>query len=119
MQTLSLLLDTDLWDIQLDDKGNLAITGNPYACAQDVATACSTFRGECIYNVNAGLPYRQSILGFNPGTGAVQNWLQNEALRLPYIAQASATIIQDNTVRAASGVIVVVDTNGISSTINL
>ena len=114
MITTSLYLDPDSWDIALDEKGNIATVGNPYACAQDVATACSTFRGECIYNTNAGLPYRQSILGFNPGTGMIQNWLQKEALRLPYIAQAAATIVQDNGERSASGVIVTVDTNGLS-----
>lgn len=47
MQSRSLLLDTGTWDIVLDDTGNLAITDNPHAVAQDVACACSTFLGEC------------------------------------------------------------------------
>lgn len=119
MITLSLKLDTDTWDIGLDDKGNLQTVTNPYACAQDVATACSTFRGECIYNTAAGIPYYEKILGFNPGTGAVQTYLENEALRLSYIAQASATVINNNGTRASTGVIVTVDTNGTESTVNL
>ncbi|THD51299.1 hypothetical protein ERD95_09030 [Enterobacteriaceae bacterium ML5] len=119
MITLSLMLDINTWDIGLDDKGNLQTVGNPYACAQDVATACSTFRGECIYNISAGIPYYENILGYNPGTGAVQTYLENEALRLPYIAQASATVINDSGTRASTGVIVTVDTNGIENTVNL
>ncbi|WJV53212.1 hypothetical protein PCO85_18845 [Prodigiosinella aquatilis] len=43
MITLSLMLDTESWDIGLDDRNNLQTVGNPYACSQDVATACSTF----------------------------------------------------------------------------
>lgn len=119
MITLSLMLDTDSWDIGLDDRDNLQTVGNPYACAQDVATACSTILGECIYNKDAGIPYYEKILGFNPGSGAVQSYLENEALRLPYIAQASATVINDSGTRASTGVIVTVDTNGIQNTVNL
>lgn len=121
MQTCSLRLNTDTWDIQLDAKGNIDIASNPYACAQDVATACSTFRGECIYDTSIGVPYQDKILGFNPSSGTVQTWLQNEALRLPYIAQAQAqaTVINNSQTRATSGVIVVVDTNGTESTVNL
>ncbi|WP_414454302.1 hypothetical protein [Enterobacter roggenkampii] len=119
MQTRSLLLNPETWDIGLDDSNNFAIAENPYACTQDVATACSTFRGECIYDTTIGLPYKDSILGFNPSSGTVQTWLQNEALRLPIIAQAQATIINNSSSRISSGVITVVDTNGTQSTVTL
>ncbi|WP_350305432.1 hypothetical protein [Photorhabdus viridis] len=49
MQTRSFLLDTESWDLTLDDSGNIAITDNPYSVAQDVACACST------YLVSAGM----------------------------------------------------------------
>lgn len=117
--TASLYLDPDSWDIDLDDKGNIRVVGNPYACAQDVATACSTLRGECIYNTSAGIPYYENIMGVQPGAGAVQSYLENEAMRLPYIAQASATVINDSGARASTGVIVVVDTNGTEYTVNM
>ncbi|MCG3462739.1 hypothetical protein L7G72_12900 [Xenorhabdus bovienii] len=68
MQTCSLLLNADEWDVMLDDLGNLAITQNPYAVAQDVACACSTFLGECWYDTTLGIPYYQRILGHWPGT---------------------------------------------------
>lgn len=119
MINTTLLLDTDSWDITLDDKGNLATVENPYSCAQDVATACSVFLGENIYDSTIGVPYTDKILGFNPGTGAVQSWMEEQALRLDYISQASATIINDSATRACTGVIVVVDTNGTSSTVNM
>lgn len=118
MKTSSLYLNPDTWDIGLDGRNNIATVGNPYACAQDVATACSTFLGECIYQTGIGVPYNEKILGQNPGTGSVQTWLENEALRLPYIVDASATIVTGEE-RVATGVVVVVDQNGIESTINL
>lgn len=117
--TSSLYLNPDAWDITLDDTGNLSVVENPYACAQDVATACSAFRGECIYDINIGVPYYPTILGKNPGTGVVQSALETEALRLPYIATADATVVVKRSDRECSGVIVVTDTNGISSTVNL
>lgn len=49
MKTTSLLLDVNTWDLVVDDLGNIATVDNPYACAQDVATACLAIRGECIY----------------------------------------------------------------------
>lgn len=118
MKTRSLYLNPETWDIGLDALNNLAIVGNPYACAQDAATACSTFRGECIYQLDVGVPYNEQILGQNPGTGRIQTWLENEALSLPHIVNASATVVTGEA-RAATGVIVIVDQNGIQSTVNL
>ncbi|WP_391529666.1 hypothetical protein [Photorhabdus akhurstii] len=52
MQTRSLLLDTESWDLTLDDSGNIAITDNPYSVAQDVACACSTpTNGNTIHSI--------------------------------------------------------------------
>ncbi|KMK23089.1 hypothetical protein ABW11_20990 [Pluralibacter gergoviae] len=118
MKTRSLYLNPDTWDIELNSSNNLSTVGNPYACAQDVATACSAFRGECIYQTGIGVPYNEKILGQNPGTGSVQTWLENEALRLPYIADARATIVAGEA-RVATGVIVITDRNGTESTLNL
>lgn len=117
--TSSLYLNPDTWDIELDDTGNIAVVENPYACAQDVATACSAFRGECIYDVNIGVPYYPAIIGKNPGSGVVQSALETEALRLPYIATADATVVTNRAERVCGGVIVVTDTNGLSRTVNL
>lgn len=119
MINTTLLLDPETWDIGLDAKGNIATVQNPYSCAQDAATACALFQGENFYDVTIGIPYSTNVLGEHPGIGAIQTWLENEALRLPYIRQASAIIFTDDTNRTASGEINVVDTNGIKSTINL
>ncbi|WP_275347686.1 hypothetical protein [Xenorhabdus bovienii] len=93
MQTCSLLLNADEWDVMLDDLGNLAITQNPYAVAQDVACACSTFLGECWYDTTLGIPYYQRILGRWPGTQLINAKMEQEALKLPYVQSASCTAV--------------------------
>jgi len=110
MQMRSLLLDTDTWDITLDEKGNLAVTDNPYAVAQDVACACSVFLGECWYDTTLGIPYYERILGHWPGTQLINVKLQQEALKLPYVQSAVCTTVSDNN-RGISGVMALTDTN--------
>ncbi|PNK89137.1 hypothetical protein [Serratia odorifera] len=110
MQTRSLLLDTNTWDLVLDDKGNIAVTDNPYAVAQDVACACSTFLGECWYDTTLGIPYYPRILGHWPGTQLINTKMQQEALKLPYVSSATCTAAADGD-RKISGVMTITDTN--------
>lgn len=116
MKTTSLLLDVNTWDLVVDDLGNIATVDNPYACAQDVATACLAIRGECIYEKDTGVPYKE-LLNVPSSPFRIAAALQAEALSLPYITQAVATLANDKATRKVSGVIAVVDTNGVASTI--
>ena len=118
MLTKSIQLDTDKWDITLDDSGNLAQTENPYAVAQDVACACKTFLGEAWYDTTLGIPYYQRILGHWPGTQLVNIKLQAEALKLDYVQTATCTTVIGKQDRIASGVMTITDTNYNQSTIN-
>lgn len=117
MLTKSLLLNTDTWDLQLDDFGNIAQTENPYAVAQDVATTCSTFAGEVWYDTALGLPYYERILGHWPGTQYVNTKMQTEAKKLPYVQSATCTIIIGQSDRIGNGVMTIVDTNNDESTV--
>ena len=118
MKTTSLLLDVDTWDLTVDELGNIATVDNPYACAQDVATACLAIRGECIYEKDTGVNYKD-LLNVKASTGAMAAALQVEALRMNYIAQAEATLVNDRDTRRATGFITTVDTNGLISKIAL
>lgn len=118
MKTTSLLLDPETWDLVVDDLGNIATVDNPYACAQDAATACLAIRGECINEKDTGVNYKE-LLNVKASTGAMAAALQIEALRMDYIAQAEATLVNDRNTRRTSGVIAIVDTNGLISNIAL
>lgn len=78
MQTL--LLDLDTWDLCTDATGNLAVASDPYSVAQDVASACRVFVGDCWYNQGAGVPYFQSVLGKRPPLPLLKQWLVEQAL---------------------------------------
>lgn len=102
----------------LDGNGNLAVTDNPYAVAQDVACACSTFLGECWYDDTLGIPYYSRILGHWPGTQLINVKMQQEALKLPYVLSAVCTAVS-NGERAITGVITLTDSNNEQSTVTL
>lgn len=119
MLTRSLLLETEKWDLTLDDSGNIAITANPYAVAQDVACSCSTFLGEAWYDTTLGLPYYQRILGHWPGTQLINTKMASEAKKLPYVSSAFCTVSIGNNDRLASGVMTITDTNFTQSSIQL
>ncbi len=95
MLTKSLLL-TDQWDITLDDTGSMAITANPYAVAQDVACACSTFLGEAWYDTSLGIPYYERILGHWPGTQLINTKMTTEAKSSRMSRQHSAPLRWQN-----------------------
>lgn len=117
MLTKSLLLNVEKWDISLDDSGNIGITSNPYAVAQDAACACSTFLGECWYDTTLGIPYYERILGKWPGTQLIATKMATEAKKLPYVQSAFCTVTVGKVSRAASGVMTLTDTNNITSNI--
>lgn len=117
MLTKSFKLVTDRWDISLDDTGSIAITSNPYAVAQDVACACSTFLGEAWYDTTLGIPYYERILGHWPGTQLINTKMATEAKKLPYVQSAFCTTTVGKVDRLASGVMTITDTDNIQTTI--
>ncbi|GJD63744.1 hypothetical protein [Methylobacterium frigidaeris] len=86
----SLLLDTVAWDLALDTAGNIAVASNPYAMAQDAATAIRTYQGEVYYNTADGVPYRDQILGQQVPLSLVRAYLEAAALTVPGVVQAQA-----------------------------
>lgn len=86
----SLLLDTQTWDLCQDTSGNIACASNPYAMAQDAATAIRTWRGDVYYDTTAGIPYRDQILGQQVPLSLVRSYLETEALTVPGVVQARA-----------------------------
>ena len=59
-------LDPVSWDLVLDSSGNIALATEPWAVAQDVASALRTFLGEVYYDTSLGVPYWQQVLGVFP-----------------------------------------------------
>ena len=105
-------LDTSTWDLMLDGSGNLAIADESYSVAQDVASACLVFSGECYYDNTLGIPWKSEVLGKRPSPGFIQQKMQEEALKLPIVDNAVAAVFFDRVTRSTRGTIRVTDING-------
>ena len=87
----TLLLDRTAWDLVLDSNGNIALASEPYSTAQDVASACMTFLGECWYDTTVGVPFWQ-ILGQMPPLAFIRQQFENAAMSVPLVATAVCTL---------------------------
>jgi len=113
----TLLLDRTAWDLVLDASGNIAMASNPYAIAQDVASAVRLFLGELYYDTTKGVPYWQQILGQLPPTGLVQANLEAAALTVPGVVSATVTLTSF-TDRMLSGQVAVTLEDGMTQTVS-
>lgn len=105
-------LDVSTWDLALDGSGNIAIAEDSYAVAQDVASACLVFSGECFYDTTLGIPWKKDVLGKRPTPGFIAQKMQAEALKLPVVDKALANVFFDRSTRRMRGTIRVTDKNG-------
>lgn len=108
----TLQLDTETWDLTLDGNGNLAIANDEYATAQDVASACLVFSGECYYDNTLGIPWKTDVLGKRPSAGFIAQKMQAEAKKLPIVKDAKAVVFFDRKTRTTRGTIRVTDIDG-------
>jgi hypothetical protein len=79
----TMLLDQTVWDLVADASGNIALATDPYAIAQNVASACQTFLGECWYNTLNGVPYWEQIFGQSPPLSLIKAELVTASLTVP------------------------------------
>ena len=115
MNTLCLARDT--WDLFLDASGNIAMASDPYARAQDVASAVRVFLGECWYDVTLGLPYLPTIM--NTDLPPIYPPLvKKTALTVPGVVKAQCYITGFKD-RALSGFVQFTDVNGVTQNVAL
>lgn len=88
----TLLLNRDGWDLCIDAEGDIALASEPYSITQDVASICRLFLGELWYDTSRGISYFQQILGQAISLTYIKSALQNAALTVPGVLQATAYI---------------------------
>jgi hypothetical protein len=113
----TLFLDPAVWDLTLDANNNIAVAPEPYALAQDAASAIKTFLGEVYWNTSIGVPYLQQIFGFNPPLALLKQYLVQAALSAsPNIASAQVFLSSlDPATRILSGQVQLVSVKGQTS----
>ena len=114
----SLLLNKITWDLTLDTSGNIATTTDPYAMAQDVATACRLFDLELWYDTTKGIPYFDEILGERPPAALVRARLVKAAMSVPGVVSARAYIDKIEN-RILTGRVQFTDITGLENSVTL
>jgi len=112
----TLLLNPGTWDLMIDADGNIAMAAEPYANAQDVASAVRLFQGELYYDTEKGMPYFTNVLGVNTPIQSIQALFEKSAKTVPDIVQAKCTIQQDGN-RKLLGSLQVINTAGQASNV--
>lgn len=113
----TLLLDRTAWDLVLDANANIALAGEPYSLAQDVASAVKLFLGELYYDTSQGIPYWTEVLGYLPPVSLLTQLIETQALTVPLVVAASCTITSFNA-NVVGGQITFTDEDGETTTIN-
>jgi len=108
----TLYLEPTAWDFVLDSSANIALASEPYALAQDAASAIRTFLGECWYDTTLGVPYWQQILGkFPVPLELIRAECVAAALTVPDVASA-VVFFSALTNRQLSGQVQITSTSG-------
>lgn len=110
----TLLLDVATWDLCLDASNNIAMATNPYAIAQDAASAIRTFSGELWYDTTQGVPYWDRILGQFPPLEFMRAQFVAAALTVPETI-AAVCYFSDVVGRQLSGQVQVTNVFGVLS----
>lgn len=101
----TILLSPRTWDLLLDASANIAMASDPYAVAQDVASACLVIQGELVYNTSQGIPYFNEVMGAPP-LPLLEAYFNNAARTVPTVV-ASETRITNNVDRVLTGEVTV------------
>lgn len=114
----TLLLDTLSWDLVLDADGNIAKASNPYALAQDAASAIRTWLGEVYFDTTLGIPWRQQVFGKTPSLALLKEQIRAAALTVPDVANADVFLVTLSGRRVGGQVQVRAASSGATSAVN-
>ncbi len=116
----SLLGELTNWDCCLDSNGDIAVCTAPYALAQDVASACKTFLGECWFDMTVGVPYQTQIMGQKPPLTLLQQYLVQAALTVSGVISAQCVISAYNAnTGEVDGQVLFIDSTGVQQGVSL
>jgi hypothetical protein len=110
----TLLLDRTTWDLVLDAAGNIAVADEPYALAQDAASAIQLWLGEAYLDTTVGVDWK-SILGQQPNLALLKQKMVDAAKTVPDVADATCFVTSLGDRRVAGQVQVVSKSTGQAS----
>lgn len=101
LQTLSANVNSDIEgvafnDIYLDGQGNISLSFDLQAVLQGCSQAAQTLLGECIYNINLGVPYEQALWVGVPNFAQFNAALRRALLLVPGVIEVVSLITSQN-----------------------
>jgi hypothetical protein len=114
----TLLLDQNTWDLVLDAEGDIAMASNPYALAQDAASAVGTWLGEVYFDTTVGLPWSQQVFGKTPSPALLKEQMVAVARTVPEVASAQVFLVTLSDRRIGGQVQVTAASSGVVSAAN-
>lgn len=111
----TLLLNPQTWDLMVGADLNVAVAAQPYALAQDAASAIRLFKSEDYYDVTRGVPYWQQILGRWPTVRVMKANFIAAAETVPGVASA-ACFIESVVDRRPKGQVQITSASGATAT---
>lgn len=97
------LLLTKNWDVTLDGVGRIALTGDDYATAQNVANESRLFTEDAYFIQDQGIPHFTIELGRRANNAVLRSYLRRAALQVPDVKQVLSVEIYSPGVADASG----------------
>ena len=114
----TIYLDQTTNDLTTDAYGNIALCSQPYAIAQDVASAIKLCLGELWYNTQKGVPFFQKIAAKPMNARMLITYIEDAAMTVPDVVQAKCTF-NSFSGRKAQGKVLFIDSNGLSYGVTL
>ena len=81
------LLLTKNWDVTLDASGRIALVGEDYATAQNVANEARLFTEDAYFIQDQGIPHFIIELGQRVNPSVLRSYLRRAALRVPDVKE--------------------------------
>lgn len=112
----TLLLTKD-WDVTLDGVGRIALTGDDYATAQNVANEARLFTEDAYFIQDQGVPHFIIELGHRVSASVLRSYLRRAALLVPDVREVLSVQITsfDPKTRTLTGDIQFTTVEGLSN----
>jgi hypothetical protein len=81
------LLLTKEWDLTLDGVGRIALAGDDYATAQNVANEARLFTEDAYFIQDKGIPHFLVDLGQRVNNAVLRSYLRRAALQVPDVKE--------------------------------
>lgn len=111
---ITLKLNDNDWDIELDKNGGIKISDGDYEIAQTCANAIRLFTNDAYFDKQRGIPHFDIDLGnpFNRNKTVIENRMKIACLDTKGVTDCKVTLVNDEEERILGGRIDIATENG-------